>query len=287
MMRLEKGYTLLEALLAIALAALFFSGATGLVLTSNRTSAEAVMRQKALWRAQEGLSALEASADANLVNTTVGSLTFASNRWTLGTSAPQDLGGGITRTVKVSAVQRNSTCDLVASGGTVDTSSHTFESNVTWTDLRGQTQTISLKTLRTNFENPTSSCFADECSRLAWDYSATTWYGGKQLRDMFVTNLSEQEVEIIKITPTWNGTPKIQQIFIGNDKFWTSIGPGTPSGVQSSGVTLTGQDARISGGVTVEIPKIQFDGIMTGATLTVLFECEDHSTVTIGPFVPT
>jgi len=286
MKRFEQGYTLLEALLAIAFAALFFSGAMGLVLTSNRTSAEASLRQKALWRAQEGLSALESISDADLTLTQTGSLTFASNQWTLGQSGPQDLGEGISRTVKVSSVERNVDCQIVPTGGTVDASSFTFESIVTWEDLRGQTQTISLKTMRTNPTNPTSSCFANDCSRLAWDYSSASWYGGKQLRDIFVTNLSDHSIEISRITPTWDNTALIQQIFIDADRFWTSVGPGSPSGEQPSGVTLTGDEAEISPSGQVEIPKIQFNSAMSGATLTIQFECEDTSSVTLGPFVP-
>ena len=282
----QKGYTLLEALLAIAFASLFFVGATGLMLTSNRTSAESVMRQKALWRAEQGIEAMQSIAEDDLIISDVGSLSFAANQWSLGILGPQDLGDGITRTVKVQVVQRDSSCALVAMGGDIDTDSHYLESVVAWNDLKGQEQSITLRTLRTNWVSPTGSCASDDCSWLAWDLSETTWYGGKQLRDVYVTNNSDHEIAITKITPTWDYATNIQQIFFDLTKFWSSSGPGAPLGEQTSGTELTGENGEIESGEDVEIPKTQFDQNMVGSTITMKFECSDGSTVTVGPFTP-
>lgn len=282
----KNGYTLLEALLAIAFASLFFVGATGLLLTSNRTSAESVMRQKALWRANQGIEALQSIAENDLVITDVGSLSFASNQWSIQELGPEVLDNGITRTVKVEEVERDSSCGLVEIGGDIDPDSHYLESSVSWNDLKGQEQTITLRTLRTNWLNPTGSCGSDDCAELTWDLDETEWYGTKQLREIYVTNNSDHEIVISKITPTWDYATNIQQIFFDLTKFWSSSGPGTPLGEQVSGTELTGENGEIGSGLTVEIPKTQFDENMEGSTITMNFECSDGSNVTVGPFTP-
>ncbi|TAL50702.1 hypothetical protein EPN81_02115 [Patescibacteria group bacterium] len=280
------GYTLLEALLAMAFAGLLFFGAFGLLLTASQTSSESTLRQKALWKAEQGIRALETMSFEDLFLTEVGSLSFSADQWVLGVAGPDDIGDGMTRIVRVQEAQRDTECQLVPSGGDTDTDSVYLESEVTWTGLRGNPHTITLRTLRTNWSNPDDSCFASDCSQLDWDVLGSEWFGGKQLREVYITNNTGETKEIDTITITWNNTAVIQQVFFDSQKFWSSTGPGTPLGTQGSGVVLDGENGDIPDGETVEMHKTQFDQNMEGTTITVTYECTDGSAVTFGPFVP-
>lgn len=286
MSKKQQGYTLIEALLAIAFAGWFFAAAFGLFLTAHKASAESVMRQNATWRAQQGIEILRTLRHEDLIATQVGSLSFASGQWTLGELGSEDLGDGMTRIVRVEEVQRDAECEIVESGGDVDTDSWALESEVSWSDLRGTTQTITLNTLKTNWANPEDSCFAADCSQLDWDVLGSSWFGGKQLREIYITNNTGEEKEVDKITLTWDNGAEIQQVFFNSSKFWSNAGPGTPTGSQPSGTVLDGANGGIGDGETVEMHKTQFSQNMFGTTVTVTYECTDGSSITFGPFTP-
>ncbi|NQV89282.1 MAG: hypothetical protein HQ488_03100 [Parcubacteria group bacterium] len=283
----EIGYAMLEILLAISLAGLFFTAAIGMFMTGNNVSAEALYEQKAIWFAQQGLEALNTITFTDLALTQTGSLTFAADQWTLGTSAPQSLDGGFTRTVKVEETERDVSCNTVASGGTVDTDSYFLESTVSWTDLKGQSKDVSVRSLRTNWEDPTGDCFASDCSQLEWDVLGSSWFGGKQLREIYITNNTGETKEIEGITIWWDNAAELQQIFFDSGKVWSSSGPGTPSGNQVSGAEIHIVSADILDGQTVEMHKTQFTQNMFGTTISVMYECDDGSSITFGPFTPT
>lgn len=219
--------------------------------------------------------------------TQTGSLSFSSDRWALGTSAPESLVDGYTRTVKVEEALRNVSCELVSSGGTADTDSYFLESSVEWTGFGGQNRQVTLRTLRTNWENPTGDCFASDCSQLEWDVLGSSWFGGKQLREIYITNNTGETKDIEEITIWWDNAAELQQIFFDSGKVWSGSGPGTPSGNQVSGTEIHIVSADILDGQTVEMHKTQFTQNMFGTTISVMYECDDGSSVTFGPFTPT
>ena len=276
----------MEGLLAIALAGILFLSGLALFFTASSTSSESMRREQALWQAEEGLQALQTMAFENLFLTETGSLTFSTNQWTLMGNGPQSLSGGFSRTVKVQTVERNPDCDMVASGGISDPDGYFLESQVTWTDAKGNAQDITLRILRTHWQNPQGSCFPADCSQLDWDVLTASWFGGKQLRNIYITNNTGEEKEIESMTLTWNNSATIQQVFFNNEKFWSSSGPGTPSGEQVSGVVLSGEDGDIANGETVEMHKTQFSNNMEGTEITITYACTDGSSITFGPFTP-
>jgi Tfp pilus assembly protein PilV len=285
-MKDQLGYTMLEVLIAVGLAGLFFTAIMGLFLTSNRTSAEAMTQQQAVWYAQEGIEALKSMRFSDLSLTQSGSLTFASNQWTLGMSGPETVGEIYARTVTVEQVERDNNCALVQSGGTVDTDTYRVTSTITWDDTKGVQQAIALNSLVTNWKNPSGPCATTSCEELFIDITNIDWFGGKQLRDVFLTNNGSQTIEIDKLTFTWSNASLISQVFSGNDKVWSSTGPGTPLGEQTSGTELDIVDIYIKPGETTEMQKVQFTEQMDiegGVDLTINYECEDGSTLLIGP----
>ncbi|MEI6511482.1 MAG: hypothetical protein WCO25_05625 [Candidatus Uhrbacteria bacterium] len=287
----EGGFVLLEALLAIGTLAFFLMAANGLAFIAKVGSGRTHQAELATWTAQEGMDALQSLSFSSLTNTTVGSLSFAGGRWTLGTSAPQTVGTNMTRTVKVSSVSRDGSCNVVTSGGTTDADSKKLESVVAWTDVAGRSHTTTLSSLRTQWENPQGTCFkppAAQSTQVTIDFTtAGQWFGGKQLRMVYVTNSGTSAVVVDKVKLTWTNGREIQQLFFGTTKIWSSSGPGTPSGTQQSGTDLNAQNLTIAAGQTVELNKTQFTGSMGGTTLTLKLTFTDGSSVTTPPFTPT
>ena len=78
-MNKQRGYALLETLIAIGLAAILMSSIISLALISNRGSAKALQYQKASWAAMEGIEALRSMDFSNLFLTQTGDLSFSSN----------------------------------------------------------------------------------------------------------------------------------------------------------------------------------------------------------------
>ena len=285
----SRGFILLEVLLSIGLIALILSVLGGVVLISNGTS-RGTQSVRASMAAQEGLSALQSLSFASLTNTTTGTLAFSNNRWTLGSGAPQTISTGITRTVRVKSVNRNASCNIVSSGGTVDTDSKTLESDVSWIDLAGRSHLIALTSLRTQWNNPQGTCFVPTqagCSNI--DYMTSgEWFGGKQLRTVYFTNTcSSIPIVIDKMIFTWDNGAEIQQVFIDSTKVWSASGPGTPSGEQNSGITLDISNFTLNPGIQYELNKTQFEHAMSGTTVTITLIFADGTSFTTPPFVPT
>jgi hypothetical protein len=283
----EQGYTFLEALIALGVGALLFTGALGIVFLSNTISAEGLFRQEALWRAQEGLEALQTIAFEDLQLTETGSLVFAASQWTLGTDGPEELNDNLDRVIQVQAVERDENCGVVGEGGEEDVDSYLLTSEVSWNDTKGNTQTITLDMLTTNWEEPIGSCFGNACEDLSIDVTGADLYGGKQLRDIFIENTGTQDIVIDQLSFTWNDpSALISQVFIDNSKFWSENGPGTPSGPQSSGTMLDGEDEDILVGETVEMHKVQTEDPVEGFTVSFTLQCSDGSTIDSGEFTP-
>lgn len=283
----KQGFVFIDALLSLGLASIFFSGLIGYFLTANQTSAEGFKRQEALWAGQEGLDALQSMEFGDLTLTNTGSLTFDGTKWLLSSSGPQSLSSGLSRTVRVKEVRRDGSCLITTDpSGTVDPDSYYLESETTWTSLQGHPQTVTLQALRTRWHAPEGSCFGSEAARVSIDISGVSWHGKKQLRDIYIKNNGTSPVTVAKVQMWWSYSSKITQVFLDFTKIWSSGGPGSPRGEQSSGTLLDVQDTSIPAGDTAEIPKIEFTNDMVGSTLTLYIELADGSHVISENFIP-
>ncbi|MEK9156799.1 MAG: hypothetical protein AAB448_01530 [Patescibacteria group bacterium] len=286
-MNYPRGSMLLEALIAVGVASMYITGILGLVLTANRSSDRAEETERAVWNMNEGLEALQTVTFADLPTTNTGSLTFGSGSWAVGALGPQILSDGMIRTVKIQSVNRDAQCLVVASGGTLDPDSKTLVSEVSWTDTAGRLHTISSSSLRTNWENPTGSCFAATMvNQITFDISGAVYSGGKQLRQVYFTNNGTTAATIDKIAMTWNNGAEFDQLFMDNSKVWSASGPGTPAGSQLSGTELDIQNFVLAPGATAELNKGQFNINMGGTTLTMTVTFTDGSSWTSPVFYP-
>lgn len=283
----QRGSLMLEALIAIGIGAIFSTALLGFVLAANASTDRAKENTLALWDTQEGLDALQTISFSSLTNTTNGSLTFASNRWTLGTSGPQTLTDGATRTVKVENISRDAACLVVASGGTVDVDSKKLTSVTTWTDSAERSHTLTLSTLRTNWEDPQGPCFlASQATQVTFNVSGAVFSGGKQLRQVYFTNNGSTAVTIDKIIFTWDNDAEFDQMFMDTSKVWSSTGPGTPTDEVHSGELIDINNFVLSANSTAELNKGQFDRQMSNVTMTLTVIFADGSTWVSPSFNP-
>ena len=281
-----RGSLLLEAIIATAIAGTFGVAILQLALLSTESSVKIEQRGNANFAAQQGIEALQTMAFADLTNVTNGKVAFASERWSIA-SGSETLWNNMTRAVTVQDVQRDASCEVVASGGTVDPDSKELISTVTWLDTAGRSQSVSYRRHRTNYEDPQGDCFAPSAAgQVSFAVDSSEFYGGKQLRDLYFTNTGGTSVTIDKIMFTWDRASVLEQVFIDNGKVWSDAGPGTPLGTQPSGVTLDIQNFIMTPGQTSQLNKGQFSGSMGGATLTLTVTFTDGSVFTSAPFTP-
>jgi type II secretory pathway pseudopilin PulG len=283
----QRGSILLEAVIAVALLIMFALAVTSLAVTAAQGTGKAVAAEQALWRAEEGLSALATMAYDDLVPTDPAILNWNGTSWSVASGSAQDVGSGMTRTVRILEVLRDANC-LIAQSGDVDPDTREIISEVFWTDPAGRSQTTSLSKIRTHYDNPQSSCFAEQASQVQINFlQQAEWFGQKQLRHLYVDNLGALPVTVVEIEYEWDNAELIQQSFFNTTKVWSASGPGTPSGEQPSDTDLDIQDYTIPAGTTMEINKTQFTGNMLGTTVKVEIKFLDGSELESDPFVPT
>jgi prepilin-type N-terminal cleavage/methylation domain-containing protein len=282
-----NGFTMLEVLLAIGLSALFMSASASLMLSGNLGSSRADRLERALWGAQQGVEALQTIAFDDLFLTDTGSLFFNGTLWTLGTNGPENIQGNFSRTILVQDVERDASCHIVPSGGAADPNSLFLTSLVSWTDNAGRVHEVELPILRTRWNAPEGTCFeATMADGFSIDLTSASWFGGRQLRDVFVTNNGVEDAVIDRMTFTWSNSRLIQQVSLDNENVWTNHGPGAPSGEQASGTELDTANAALEHAETSEFDKVQFNGNMVGTTVSFVITFTDGSTISSGSFVP-
>ncbi len=286
----RKGSVILEVLIAIGVSAIFFSAIAGLLISSNKSTANLYNTQKAYARNKEGLSALQSIKFEDLFLTWDGKVTYNSvtDQWELSTGS-EVFADNQTRSVAVIEVQRNEDCEVVLYGGDVDPDSYILMSNMMWDSYGGGKRDSTIYSLVVNTENPQGDCFGggEEAENLVLITVDAEWYGDKQLRDLYITNEGTSPVTITEITIWWDvSKSKIEQIFYDGDKVWSYSGPGSPSGKQYSGTQIDIDDIEIPAGYTGEFNKIKFSKDMEDATLIIEFEFSDGSTYTSDPFEP-
>ncbi|MCF6277036.1 MAG: hypothetical protein L3J07_04335 [Candidatus Magasanikbacteria bacterium] len=287
----KKGFSVLEPLLTIGLMAIIFLSLSSLLVVSSFDSYKNTDFQEGLWLAQEGVSAIKTMTFSDLFETASGSLHFVTSSqevgsWQLLENGPENT-GKFTREILVSSIRRSASCGISENqADTIDLDTFKIESNVTWQDTNGEMRDVSLESFRTNWQNPSGSCFVVNDSCLSVDISSASWSGGKQLRDVYFTNICEDDFDIDSIIFTWDYNTEITQVFLDNHKIWSSSGPGSPSGYQTSGTELFVHHAEVDGEDTVELHKTQFTQNMEGSTISITVYLEDGTSVSTGIFTP-
>ncbi len=150
-----KGATLIEALIATSIIMAFFVALVSVHNTYLSSSFSDLFEVKATYLAEEGIEVVKGLRDASWTgniasqtNDTPYYLDFVNSAWALTTTLLL-IDSKFSRTVTFSAVGRNSSSDIVASGGTSDPNTRKVTVVVSW-PLGGITATRSIETYITN-----------------------------------------------------------------------------------------------------------------------------------------
>lgn len=260
----KSGFSLIEAILAVAVFSLLLTAFAGIFASGGQSSMLAGQRARAVFLAEEGLEAARNIRDAGFANLADGThgLAVSGNQGTF--SGSQDTSDIFTRQIVVS---------------TVDAKRKSVTSNVTWQQNLQRTGSVALTTYLTNW----TRVVAGQADGLVVDTTnANLAVGNKELRGITLENTGQTDIVIDKITVTWNNSNLIQNIKINNTNVWSNSGPGTPSGKQPSGTELDIQNFTLAQGSGVlPIDKFGFDGSMAGRIFTILFTLGDGTTKTV------
>jgi len=152
----QKGFSVIEIILAAALFLIFSGGAIIVVLQgfdANRTATEMIVANQ---YAIEGLEAVRSIGDQSYSNLTLSSGTglvrSASNTWTFsGTNNQFGPNNKYTRVITITAVNRDASGNIVSSGGTLDANTKKITATVTWTHTSARIDSVVQTTYLTNW----------------------------------------------------------------------------------------------------------------------------------------
>jgi hypothetical protein len=150
----HKGSVLLEVVVAASIMAVIALAFLGSFSVLTKIHERNMLYIKGDLLAEEGVEALrfvKASGWSSLSGLPSGAsryLSVGGSSWTI-TTTPEIIDAVFYRTVKVFQVSRDSSDNIVSSGGTVDPNTLLTEADVSWS-YRGATTTVTYKTYVTN-----------------------------------------------------------------------------------------------------------------------------------------
>ncbi|MCC7436640.1 hypothetical protein IT402_02065 [Candidatus Nomurabacteria bacterium] len=144
----QKGFFLIEVVVATAVAATVVIFLLGLVQNTVRISAAALERTQASYLLEEGQEATKTIRDGGWSNISLLSngtnyyFLWSGSEWTLNTT-PSSV-DSFTRTISFEEVYRDVNDDIASSGGTLDTRTRKGTVTVSWTTSSGSSKSESL-----------------------------------------------------------------------------------------------------------------------------------------------
>ncbi len=252
-----RGFTIVEAVVAIAIFAVIASVAYAVYTNALSLERQAANKDKALWLAEEGIEATRSIRDQSFSNLTAGTkgLSNAGGSWQF--SGTSDVTDGFTRTI------------ALASGGT-DTVNAT--STVTWTD-HGSAKSVSLASVLTNWHKSIGAATA-----MSIDTSASCVYtlDSRYLGNVKLTyDGSVGTTTITGVKMAWTGVTGVtlSQVLV---PYPTSIWTGsTASGATT---TLTTPISFTAAG-TKAVTFMWNSSVIAAKTFTITFIASDGSTL--------
>lgn len=158
--RTKKAFGLLELVITIGIIVVAMLAFANAAVTFLRASIISTDPHVAAHLAQEGVEAIRALRDkswsahiAPLVNGTQYYPVASGSAWSVSTTNPGPLQGKYTRSVIMSAVNRDAggKGDILQSGGTFDPNTKTLVVTIQWVDEQGAARTHAVSTYITNF----------------------------------------------------------------------------------------------------------------------------------------
>lgn len=268
-----KGYSVVEVIVAASFFMIVLAGIVPFYLSVIKTNIKDSDRLQAEMYLQQGLEAARAIRDRGFTNLTNGTygLSRSNGYWVFVPNV--DVLGKFSRQIIISDLQRDSSCNIVSSGGTTDPYSKQINVIVSWSD-GGAMQQMSKAQYLTNWA---SSVGCEQAGNFLIDLSGIGLSsGGQRVTGVKIRNAGNTPITIDRITATWNNGRLIEEIKIASTIVWKYNNTGTPQGQQPSGTELNIVDYVIpaqSG--WLDLDHFFFNGNMSGATFTIYFRMAD------------
>ncbi len=161
----NRGFSVIEIILAVALFTILATGGVTVIVQSFRANRLGNEQTIASQYASEGIEAVksirnQAFSNLTAVNPTPRGINNPSTVWQFtgdNTTNTFSSGKTYTRTIKVEDVQRNSSCNIIASGGTTDPTTKKITSTVNWTFGPNRNNSVVFTSYLNNWRNPLST----------------------------------------------------------------------------------------------------------------------------------
>lgn len=196
----QEGFSILEAIIAIALFMLVATSVVGIFVIGTQGSKQGVEYVVAAGYLQEATEAVRSIRNRDFAEITAGTygLDTASGYYEFdGTS---DVLDEYTRTITVEDVERDGSNNIVASGGTDDPNTKQITVNITWDTLTGKSQNVDHVFYIHNF-----------ISEVTWVQDLTAEFGSGFFHSSATASTGDGEVVLRTVQADWSG------LFVAND----------------------------------------------------------------------
>ncbi len=180
----DSGATLVEVLVAIALAGIMFPVLAIAIISSNNARPAATQQLLATGQLQELITAVRSVREqgwSSIATDGTYHPVVSGNSWTLASGS--ETSGGFTQSIQITDVNRNSSGTIVTTGGTTDPSTKQVVATVAWTTPTTSSVTSSVYLARWQNEN-------------GWTQTTVADFNGDTLTNTVVTNTSGGEVQL-------------------------------------------------------------------------------------------
>lgn len=145
------GLSIIEVIVAIAILIIISASTISTILGAFSTNRLAQEETQATYIATQGLDAVKSISSQDWANLSPGTygLTNSSGTWAF--SGSSDTSGKFTRTITITAINRDTGGNIVTSGGFTDPQSFSIQASITWNFTPTRSNTISLNQLLTQW----------------------------------------------------------------------------------------------------------------------------------------
>src|SRR5882724_1903364 len=153
-MNRQKGFLVIEVMIAAALFVIFSSGIIAVVLQAfdgNRLGSEETTANQYAAEGLEAVRSIKNQSFSNLVSTTSAGLMQSGGVWTV--NGISNSFGKYTRVISISAVLRDGSGNIVSSGGSTDSATKKVTSTVSWKVNAARNDSVILSTYLTNWRS--------------------------------------------------------------------------------------------------------------------------------------
>ncbi|MDQ3099379.1 MAG: hypothetical protein M3Q44_06555 [bacterium] len=243
----QKGFSVIEVILATALFVVFSVASVTIILQgfdANRSGVEQTIANQFATEGIEAARSIKNQVYSNLSSTLCVSgagIQQVGNVWTFKASGTSDiLQSKYTRIIKVCDVERDINGDIVASGGTSDTNTKKITVTVSWNATTARSNSVILNTYLTNWKKMKGGLLvygnggttADTVTYRLFDGKTGAWgtatnfdidtsATNKALRAARTYSSSTREEKIL-ISRHYNGTAQVIYASVWNGSSWSS-----------------------------------------------------------------